>query len=222
MTLRPYPKRGSHVTVLIFSFHVQPVQNDVAGQPSNFKPKFSTGRCRPRIPATYPFTLSLHITFQTFFTMCSDIMKQVETLGQNLLKLQDIDEQLAISLQKGLSSLADQVPLLITLDSVSQLVKKDTDLPIRRINYNIKKISEECKSRWIDLLKLDCESLIFCMISFNGLASLPDSDFNWLVQKIQDYVKNRNFPRYWILRDQVRKAVANTPRRDNTKQFIES
>jgi hypothetical protein len=99
-------------------------------------------------------------------------------------------------------------------------VKQGADLPVRRISYNVRKLSEECNPRWNELIKLNCESIIFFTIAFNGLASLPDDVFSWLVQNLQNYVQSRAFPPHWILRDQIRKVVSNTPRKENTKPFL--
>jgi hypothetical protein len=109
-----------------------------------------------------------------------------------------------------------------TLASVSSLVKKGSDLPVRRISYNIRKLSEKCKPRWDELLKLDCETIIFSTVAFNGLASLPEEVFSWIVQNLQNYVENRAFPRHWILRDQIRKVLSNIRREDLTKPFLAS
>lgn len=110
------------------------------------------------------------------------------------------------------------------LDAVSKLIREGSALPVRRINFNIKKLSEdneECKARWLTLEMLDCPSIIFCTLSLSGLMSLPLGQFDWLAHYVQGYVKEQNLPPDWIARDQIRKAIANTPRRRSTQSFLQ-
>lgn len=158
----------------------------------------------------------------TSITMAQNLLEQLDMLHLTLLQLEDINDQLTLTLQSRLTTLADQVPILKRLASISNLVKQGADLPVRRINYNIRKLSEDCKPRWDELLKLNCETIIFLTIAFNGLGSLPDEEFSWLVQNIENYVQNRAFPSHWILRDQIRKVVSKTQRKNNTKPFLAS
>lgn len=154
--------------------------------------------------------------------MAQEMLKQLDTLYLTLFQLDDIDDQLSSTLQSRLAALSDQIPMLQRLASYSKLVKERSDLPVRRINYNIKKLSENCKTRWNEVLKLNCETFIFVMIAFNGLSSLPDKEFSWLVQNLEKYVGKRAFPTHWILREQIRRVVSKTPRNDNTKAFLAS
>jgi hypothetical protein len=155
-------------------------------------------------------------------TLAQSLLQQLDMLQLTLLQLEFIDNQLGSTVQSRLTALADQVPILRRLASVSSLVKQGADLPVRRISYNVRKLSEECNPRWNELIKLNCETIIFFAIAFNGLASLPDDVFSWLVQNLQNYVQSRAFPPHWILRDQIRKVVSNTPRKENTKPFLAS
>ncbi|EED20492.1 hypothetical protein TSTA_037120 [Talaromyces stipitatus ATCC 10500] len=152
--------------------------------------------------------------------MTQNMLDQLDMLYLTLFQLDDIDDQLCSTLQSKLAALGDQIPILQRLASYSKLVKQGSDLPVRRINYNIKKLSESCKPRWNEILKLNCEAIIFFMIAFNGLSSLPDQEFSWLARNLENYVEKRAFPAHWILREQIRKVVSNTPRKDNTKAFL--
>jgi hypothetical protein len=158
----------------------------------------------------------------TAHTLAQSLLQQLDMLQLSLSQLEHIDDQLSLTLRSRLTALADQIPLLKTLASISSLVKQGADLPVRRISYNIRKLSENCKPRWDELLKLNCETIIFFTIAFNGLASLPEEAFSWLVQNLQGYVENRAFPRRWILRDQIRKVLSNIPRKDITMPFLAS
>ncbi|KAE8383894.1 hypothetical protein BDV26DRAFT_299327 [Aspergillus bertholletiae] len=142
--------------------------------------------------------------------MSRDLLEQVDALQWSLLHLENIDDQLCSELLSRLRSVADQVPIVMQLASTSRLVKKGAELPVRRINYNIKKLSDDCKPRWDELLKLNCETLIFFTLAFNGLVSLPDDEFNWLIQNLQYYVNRQGF------------LLSKTPRKDSTKPFLAS
>lgn len=154
--------------------------------------------------------------------MTQNVLEQLDTLHLTLLQLEDLDEQFTLTLQSRLTTLADQVPILRRLASISNLVKKGADLPVRRINYNVRKLSEDCKPRWNEVLKLNCETVLFLTIAFNGLGSLPQEEFSWLVHNTEDYVENRAFPAHWILRGQIRKVVSKMQRTENTKPLLAS
>jgi hypothetical protein len=83
------------------------------------------------------------------------------------------------------------------LDVISKLIREDNVLLVQRINFNIKKLSEdnqEYKVCWLALEKLNCLSIIFCTLSLLGLISLLLGQFDWLAQYVQGYVKEQNFP----------------------------
>lgn len=154
--------------------------------------------------------------------MSIDIFEQLESFHKRLFEMEEIDDCMCTKLQSTLKKLTDEVPLLATLASLSRRVQNGAELPIRRINYNIKKLSEDCKPRWDRMMQLSCETLVFFMMAFNGLASLPDEDFSWLMANLQQYVEMRAFPRHWTQREQIRKVVSKTPRKINTRMFLES
>ncbi|KAE8440876.1 hypothetical protein EG329_006363 [Mollisiaceae sp. DMI_Dod_QoI] len=143
---------------------------------------------------------------------------------ENISELRDVPDSLFEEWQRKISDHLAQVGILRKLDAVSKLIREGSALPVRRINFNIKQLSEdneECKVRWLALEKLDCPSIIFCTLSLSGLMSLPLGQFDWLAQYVQGYVKEQNFPPDWIARDQIRKALANTPRRHSTQSFLQ-
>lgn len=98
------------------------------------------------------------------------------------------------------------------------------DLPVRRISFNMRKLlasndySHQTDSK---LRELDCQTLIFYTTSVTRLASLPVEGFDWLLRNVGTYLERQFLPPGWIIRDQVRKVVANLPRGEITKPFLE-
>ncbi|OJJ65622.1 hypothetical protein ASPBRDRAFT_49629 [Aspergillus brasiliensis CBS 101740] len=154
--------------------------------------------------------------------MIENVFDRLEEFHKSLLQLEDFEEEIGTALQNRLNMLADEVPMLIRLASVSKLVRHKGDLPVRRITYNVKKLSGDCTPRWNELLKLNCDTQLFLMLSFNGLSSLPDKEFNWLVENTQEYLGRRAFRSNWILRDSIRRTVVKLPLNASTQQFLRS
>ncbi|KKK23238.1 hypothetical protein AOCH_004407 [Aspergillus ochraceoroseus] len=152
--------------------------------------------------------------------MIENIFDRLEEFHKSLLQLEDFEEGIGTALQNRLNMLADEVPMLIRLASVSKLVKHERDLPVRRITYNVKKLSGDCTPRWNEFLKLNCDTQLFLMLSFNGLSSLPDKEFNWLVENTQEYLGRRAFRSNWILRDPIRRTVVKLPLNASTQPFL--
>jgi len=147
----------------------------------------------------------------------------LEEICENISRLRDVPDSLFEEWHLKISDHLSQVGNLRKLDVVSKLIREAGALPVRRINFNIKKLSEdneECKVRWLALERLDCPSIIFCTLSLSGLMSLPLRQFDWLAKHVQSYVEQQEFPPDWITRDQIRKAFASTPRRQSTLSFL--
>ncbi|KAH8797831.1 hypothetical protein F5884DRAFT_814441 [Xylogone sp. PMI_703] len=143
---------------------------------------------------------------------------------ENISGLRDVPESLFEEWHLRILDHLAQVRILRKLDEVSKLIREAAALPVRRINFNIKKLSEdheECKARWLALERLDCPSIIFCTLSLSGLMSLPLRQFDWLAQNVQSYVEKQKFRPNWIARDQIRKALASTPRRQSTQSLLQ-
>lgn len=105
------------------------------------------------------------------------------------------------------------------------MVQENKSLPIRRINFNLKKLTEtgeRSDSRWSLLQKLNFTSLIFCTLAFAGLVSLPSDQFDWLLHNVERYLQVRRLPSDWVIREQVRKVIANAPRQANTAAFLKN
>lgn len=120
-----------------------------------------------------------HNADQRFYEICNIISG-----------LRDAPDSLFESWHLKISDHLAQVGILRKMDVVSKLIRDGDALPVRRINFNIKKLSEdnkECKLRWLALEKLDCPSTIFCALSLPGLMSLPVAQFDWLAQNVQNY-----------------------------------
>jgi hypothetical protein len=143
--------------------------------------------------------------------------------------LRNDDEGTLKSLKARMAQLATQVAVLERLEPIARLIRRDEQLPIRKLNFNIKKLSEDDaasdkkeESRWTCLRELGCEQAIFCMICFNGLANLAGDDFEWLVTNVQKHMMTQKLPHRWVTRDQIKKVLARAPWRPNTVLFLES
>ena len=156
-----------------------------------------------------------------------DFCQKLIELGEGSFKLRDIDDTTFEDMHAKASSFLTQIAVQKRLNSTASLVRNMKDLPIRRMSFNMRKLlaskdqSDQTKSRWSRLSDLDCQTLIFCTISVAGLALLPAEEFSWLLQNVGDYLEKQSLPPGWIARDQVRRVVANLPRGEVTKSFLE-
>jgi hypothetical protein len=157
--------------------------------------------------------------------MLHEICQKLDDISERLLEFRNFDNALAKELSVKVSNLLTQITVQKGFDEIARLVREEKTLPVRRISFNIKKLSEsseQSESRWSKLQKLNFQTLIFCTLSFAGLMSMQPELFGWLVEYAQRYLRAQALPRNWVTRDQIRKVIANTPRRENTKAFLES
>lgn len=156
--------------------------------------------------------------------MSQTIPQKLNDLTQTISNLRDVEDSFFDELHTKLSKLLVQVEIQRNLNGIARTIRDGSPLPVRRINYNIKKLSEEnevCQIRWSALQKLKCPEIIFSMMAFTGLNSLHDKQFEYLVENVSNYIEIQELPRDWIARDQIKRVVANTPRRQNTQSFIQ-
>ncbi len=159
--------------------------------------------------------------------MSQGFSQKLVELGEKTFNLRDVDDATLEDMHAKASSLLTQIAVQKRLNSTASLVRYMKDLPVRRMSFNMRKLlaskdhSQQTDLRWSKLRELDCQTLIFCTISLTGLASLPAEEFNWLVRNVGTYLEKQSLPLGWIVRDQVRKVVANLPRGEITKSFLE-
>lgn len=159
--------------------------------------------------------------------MSQGLSQKLIELGEKTFDLQDIDDNTFEDMHAKASSLLTQISVQKRLNSTASLIRHMKDLPIRRMSFNMKKLlaskdrNQQTELRWSRLRELDCQALIFCTISITGLTLLPAEEFNWLLQNVGIYLERQSLPPSWITRDQVRKVVANLPRGEITKSFLE-
>jgi hypothetical protein len=157
--------------------------------------------------------------------MSGEIYQKLGDVRQTVLTLRDVADTVFDELHTEISKLLALVEIQKNLNEVAWNIRKSNTLPVRRINYNIKKLVEDdesCQIRWSKMRKLSCPAMLFCTMAFNGLISLPDKQYDCLVDNAQDYVEAQNLSCDWIARDQIRRVVANTPRRESTQSFLDS
>jgi len=159
--------------------------------------------------------------------MSRGICQKLEEMSKRIFQSQNVDDAIFESVYSKACSLVTQVAVQRRLESTAQLVRDNGTLPVRRININIKKLSKNDdeigeQGRWPRLQKQDCETLIFCTLSFSGLVLLAEEQFSWLVDNARAYLEAQSLPSGWIAREQIRNIVARTPRQASTRPFLES
>jgi hypothetical protein len=153
-------------------------------------------------------------------TTSVDICQKLDRVSALVLGLGDID---FADLRTKVSSLASQIAVQAGFAEVGSLIRNKKPLPVRRMGFNLKKLSEKSDNlRWSQLQTLDFRTLIFCTLSFSALSSMPSEQFSWLVCNATHYTQVQAFPQAWIATDQIRKVIANTPRLECTKDFWKS
>jgi hypothetical protein len=156
--------------------------------------------------------------------MSHETHQKLDDISQSILKLRDVGDNIFDELHAKISKLLALVELQKKLDELARAIREGTVLPVRRINYNIKKLSEDdeaCQIRWSPLQKLSCPAIVFSTMAFNGLISLPDKQYECLMENVQKYIEVQELPCDWIARDQIRRVVAGTPRREGTQSFLQ-
>jgi hypothetical protein len=152
----------------------------------------------------------------TSVTVCQKL-DQISTL---VLELCDID---FAALSTKISDLSSQIAVQAGFDEMARLIRKQEPVPVRRMGFNLKKLSQDPDNlRWSQLQTLDFRTMIFCTLSFPALASMPSEQFSWLVNHAERYTQLQTFPSAWIATDQIRKVIANTPRLECTREFWKS
>jgi hypothetical protein len=159
--------------------------------------------------------------------MSQGICQKLNEINRRIFQSQNVDDTIFESVYSKACSLVTQVAVQRKLESTAQLVRDNEILPVRRININIKKLSNNNENlgehgRWARLQRQDCEVLIFCLLSFNGLVLLSEEQFSWLVDHAGAYLKAQSLPSGWIAREQIRNVVTKTPRQANTRSLLES
>ena len=156
--------------------------------------------------------------------MSQEVCVKLDEMSSRIFRSQNVDDAMFENVYSKACSLVTQVAVQRKLESTAQLIRENRILPVRRININIKKLSKEFgkPSRWQRLQQQDCETLIFCALSFNGLVLLSEEQFNWLMDNARAYSEAQSLPSGWIGREQIRNVISKTPRQANTRSFLES
>lgn len=191
-----------------------------------FHPQYSTTQTYLQA-GQHPLQRRIDITFshssrQLNRSMAQDICKKLHQIEKDIFSLREIGS--LEKLHDRASNILTQISIQKSLDEIVELLRGGKSLPVRRIGFNIKKLcdgTEESNSRWQRLQALDLDAFILCTVSFPRIASLPAEQFTWLVNNANRYLEAQALPPNWIRSDQVRKVLANTPRKENTVQFLE-
>jgi hypothetical protein len=145
------------------------------------------------------------------------VCQKLDQISTLVLEHYDLD---FAALSTKISDLSSQIAVQASFDGIGRLIREQKPVPVRRIGFNIKKLSEN--PRWSQLQTLDFRTLIFCTLAFPALSSMPSEQFNWLVKHAERYTQVQAFSPAWIATDQIRKVIANTPRLKCTDEFWNS
>jgi len=75
--------------------------------------------------------------------MSHETQQKLDDISQSILKLRDVGDNIFDELHAKISKLLALVELQKKLDELARAIREGTVLPVRRINYNIKKLSED-------------------------------------------------------------------------------
>lgn len=160
--------------------------------------------------------------------MADNILKDLQSIADAVFHIHNDRNSALKQLEASASRFAAQVAVIAKLEPVAALIRDGENLPIRKLNYNIKRLSDDdskknpnSDSRWAKLQKLGCETAIYCMISLPGLATIPVLEYEWLLEYVRKYMEAQRLPLGWVAREQIRKVLANTLRCTNTAPFLE-
>ncbi|PGH16002.1 hypothetical protein AJ80_05345 [Polytolypa hystricis UAMH7299] len=161
--------------------------------------------------------------------MSKRISENLDGIVTNMFEFHDDGKGSFSSWKNKASYLATQAIVLERLGPVAGLIRRGENLPLRKLSYNLKKLSEDNAesngqrgSRWADLQRLSCPTAIFCMISCSALAQSPTGEYNWLLNNVEKYLAGQHLPQNWVVRVQIRKVLANLPRQPNAISFLDS
>lgn len=154
---------------------------------------------------------------------------ELDTISRVSFHLHDDDQGTLKALKTKMSELGTQLSVLEKLEPTTRLIHHKKQLPVRKLSFNIRKLSESNlktasngESRWTRLQNLECETAVFCMIAFSGLAILAGDEFEWLLENMQRYLAIQSLPCGWIASEQIRQVMARALRQSNTIPFLES
>lgn len=155
--------------------------------------------------------------------MAHDICQELREISERLLRVSDIDTDQIKTLQDISSAISAQVAVQSTCAETIKSIKEG-NTPVRRITFNVKRLSDGSKEsapRWSKLQDLDFNSMVFCLLSFSAIVALPAVQFDWLVCNVKSYLETQGFSKSITEIAQVRRVIMNTPKHEKTKAFLE-
>lgn len=154
---------------------------------------------------------------------------ELDSISHITFHLRDDDQDTLKTLKAKMLELTTQISVLEKLEPVARLIRRREPLPLRKLSFNIRKLSDSNsktdsrgESRWARLQSLGCEAAVFCMVTFNGLSTLAGEEFEWLLGNVRRYMAVQSLPCGWIASEQIRQVMARVPRQPNTLPFLES
>jgi hypothetical protein len=128
--------------------------------------------------------------------MSQETHQKLDDIRQTILKLRDVADAVFDELHTKISKLLALVEIQKKLNEIARTIREGNTLPVRRINYNIKKLAEDdeaCQIRWSKMRKLNCPAIMFSTMAFNGLISLPDKQYECLWRTCRIMLKSKSY-----------------------------
>ncbi|KAF2103234.1 hypothetical protein NA57DRAFT_52760 [Rhizodiscina lignyota] len=153
--------------------------------------------------------------------MALDIHKELDDISRRLLELTDIDDTQEDALHHRLSTISAQLRAQKTCRAAIEELKQTR--PVRRMTFNLKKLldgSEASEARWSKLQTLEFNSLIFCLLSFSTLMTVPGDQFDWLLQNVTKYLEMQGFSLNLTESTAMKRTIDKIPRQENSHAFL--
>jgi hypothetical protein len=108
--------------------------------------------------------------------MSQEIHQKLDDIRQTILMLRDVTDSVFNELHTRISKLLALVEIQKKLNEIARTIREGNTLPVRRINYNIKKLAEDdevCQIRWSKMRKLNCPAIMrTCRITLKSKSYL--------------------------------------------------
>lgn len=149
------------------------------------------------------------------------ILSNISSISE--LRFSPLDESALKVLKQQTYGLATWFALAERMAPVVRSIQCGQQLPLRRIKYNIRTLSQEKHAaRWTRLNDLGLESSIFCMVAISGLSSLPTGEFDSLLANVNQYISTQQISLHWVYAEDVKKSLGEINTAPVTAPFLKS
>jgi len=151
--------------------------------------------------------------------MCQEIDQKFDDIIETIRSLCDVDDSVFDNLQRRSSELPVQINFQRTFSKAALGIRRGDTPAVRQINLNIKQLSAARGTRWLDLQKLSCPQIIFSIMAFSRLASIPNGQFNCLLHNLPKALEVQDLGN-WYIRENISSIILGGKITESTKLFI--